>query len=771
MKRSFTIIALAAAALVSFSCSVKEEMAPASEPIRFRAVMEAPEVDPDADAATKAYADQNLKFYWNRGDLVSVFHEKTYNRQFIFRGRTGSTAGELERNGTDPDFFSEVDIESGYNYSIYPYDYDNACDYDGTLTVVFPEEKTYVPNASGIGADLIMAARDTGGDFFYMHVAGYLGFQLWGDGVSVSSITFSSNNGEPIAGYPLVVFTDDGVPTLTFLNSDPDNSTSMTVNYSTPVALGTSSSDATFFWMSVPPTILTKGFTITVRDADGGVFTRKTSSSFVIERRVFKTIAPLKVEITPSVGSVTLDKTEAELRPGETLALTATVLPDNAPDKSVSWSSSNPSVASVDGNGKVTALGAGTATITVTTNEGGKTAKCVVTVKSETSYRLTLSPASSEINFGETIVLTPTLYKSVDGTETSSSLSPGSVQWSVSDPSVVSVSGGTVSALKGGSAVITAKYTPEGAGEISASADILVKDVVSYSLAISPAEATVNVGESQTYEVTLTTVKNGVSSESPAAATLSSSDPSVASVSGNTVTAVKGGSATITAKFTPEGSAEELSATAALTAKDVISYSVALTPAEATLEIGDTQEYVLTLTTVKNGQSSEAPVTGFTLSSSDGTVASVSGATVSALKEGTVTLTAKYTPEGGDELSATATVTVNPEAVITYRIALTPAEATLKVGETQEYALALTAVKDGISTESSISGFSITFSDPSIASAEGNVVTALKEGEVTLTVKYTPEGGEELTATATLTVNKKPNEAGDPVIVDPDEEF
>jgi hypothetical protein len=336
---------------------------------------------------------------------------------------------------------------------------------------------------------------------------------------------------------------------------------------------------------------------------------------------------------------------------------------------------------------------------------------------------------------------------------------------------VVSVSGGTVSALKGGSAVITAKYTPEGYGEISASADILVKDVVSYSLAISPAEATINAGESQTYEVTLTTVRNGVSSESAVEATLSVSDSEVASVSGNTVTAVKGGSATITAKFTPEGSAEELSATAAITAKDVISYSVALTPAEATLEIGETQDYVLTLTTVKNGQSTEAPVTGFTLSSSDGTVASVSDATVTALKEGTVTLTAKYTPEGGDELSATATVTVKPEAIISYSIAITPAEATLKVGETQEYVLTLTTTKDGESTESAVENFTFTISDPTVASAEGAVVTALKEGEVTLTVNYTPEGSDALTATATLTVNKTPNQAGDPVIVDPDEEF
>ncbi len=81
-----------------------------------------------------------------------------------------------------------------------------------------------------------------------------------------------------------------------------------------------------------------------------------------------------------TITSVSLNKSSLSLEVGKNETLTATVSPSNAPDKSVSWTSSNSAVASVDSNGKVTANAAGTATITVTTNVGNKTAACAVTV-------------------------------------------------------------------------------------------------------------------------------------------------------------------------------------------------------------------------------------------------------------------------------------------------------------------------------------------------------------------------------------------------------
>ena len=80
------------------------------------------------------------------------------------------------------------------------------------------------------------------------------------------------------------------------------------------------------------------------------------------------------------VSGITLDKTELALTVGDTQTLTATIIPDDANNKNVSWSSDNPSVATVDENGKVTAVAEGTAKITVTTVDGKKTADCAVTV-------------------------------------------------------------------------------------------------------------------------------------------------------------------------------------------------------------------------------------------------------------------------------------------------------------------------------------------------------------------------------------------------------
>lgn len=79
-----------------------------------------------------------------------------------------------------------------------------------------------------------------------------------------------------------------------------------------------------------------------------------------------------------AVASIELDQTSLSIKPGETAILTATVKPDNAPDKTVTWTSSDPEIATVDETGKVTAIKEGTATITAKTGE--KSAICSVLV-------------------------------------------------------------------------------------------------------------------------------------------------------------------------------------------------------------------------------------------------------------------------------------------------------------------------------------------------------------------------------------------------------
>ncbi|MBD9094459.1 MAG: hypothetical protein EGQ20_18320 [Bacteroides oleiciplenus] len=88
-----------------------------------------------------------------------------------------------------------------------------------------------------------------------------------------------------------------------------------------------------------------------------------------------------------AVTGIELSKSELSLKEGKNETLIAVVAPDNAANKKVTWKSSNESVATVDANGKVTALKAGRTTITVITEDGGKEAVCKVTVQSSASVK------------------------------------------------------------------------------------------------------------------------------------------------------------------------------------------------------------------------------------------------------------------------------------------------------------------------------------------------------------------------------------------------
>lgn len=171
---------------------------------------------------------------------------------------------------------------------------------------------------------------------------------------------------------------------------------------------------------------------ITVTTEDGG----KTAQC---------TITVLKIPVT----GVSLNHTTAELRVKKTLQLTETVTPENADNKDVTWSSSNEAVASVNENGLVTAKNAGTATITVTTEDGGKTAECAITVEAVPVQQIKLEPVSTTLPLGKTLALKSQVLPE-------NATNPG-ITWTSSEPSIASVDAdGTVKALKTGTVTITA---------------------------------------------------------------------------------------------------------------------------------------------------------------------------------------------------------------------------------------------------------------------------------------------------------------------------
>lgn len=117
------------------------------------------------------------------------------------------------------------------------------------------------------------------------------------------------------------------------------------------------------------------------------------------------------------VSGITLTPGSFSMQPGSEAILTASVSPGNAADRSVSWRSSNPAIASVHG-GAVTALKPGTTTITATTTDGGYTANCKITVMEEVVPDVSVSGSAATISFPkvkETTTYEIRLYKYKDG--------------------------------------------------------------------------------------------------------------------------------------------------------------------------------------------------------------------------------------------------------------------------------------------------------------------------------------------------------------------
>ncbi|WP_262888618.1 Ig-like domain-containing protein [Capnocytophaga canis] len=98
------------------------------------------------------------------------------------------------------------------------------------------------------------------------------------------------------------------------------------------------------------------------------------------------------------VTAVELSESNLTLSLGDTHNLSANVLPTNATNKAVTWTSGNTSIATVDANGKVTAVGTGTAYITVTSADGGKTATCIVKVTNEETPKMVLKTTANGLN-------------------------------------------------------------------------------------------------------------------------------------------------------------------------------------------------------------------------------------------------------------------------------------------------------------------------------------------------------------------------------------
>ena len=246
-----------------------------------------------------------------------------------------------------------------------------------------------------------------------------------------------------------------------------------------------------------------------------------------------------KVTVNPTfANSIILDKDEISIEISETETLAAIVLPEYTTNKTVVWSSSNESVATVDSNGLVTAIAIGETTITAITTDGSNlTATCKVTVTPTLATSITLDKTEISLLATQTAELTVTILPELTTDKT--------VVWKSSNEEVATVdANGLVTAIAVGTTDITATTTD--GSNLTATCKVTVVPTLAISIEVTPTEVEAKENtEVQLYAVVMPEDATNKEVE------WSSSDESVATVDANGLVSIhKEGEATVTATTT-----------------------------------------------------------------------------------------------------------------------------------------------------------------------------------------------------------------------------
>lgn len=285
MKRVISLLFLFGTVSVSCVKEQQEAVVPVyADDEVFYAVLDgsgAPEI--------RAYANEQLRGRWDAADHISIFNKNTLNREYVFQGQTGDNSGEFKKY-TGESFYAGNPLD--YAYAVYPYSESTSISDEGAITLTLPAAQSYRENTYGLGANTMVAVTDED-ELMFKNLCGYLAVKLYGDNLSISSISLKGNNDELLAGRATVSASMDAAPTLTFI--DEAATKVITLTCPTPVMLGTTAETATTFWFVIPPTTFTGGISLTVTFDSGLVYKKTTVSSLTIQRNTLKRASALQV--------------------------------------------------------------------------------------------------------------------------------------------------------------------------------------------------------------------------------------------------------------------------------------------------------------------------------------------------------------------------------------------------------------------------------------------------------------------------------------------
>lgn len=418
-----------------------------------------------------------------------------------------------------------------------------------------------------------------------------------------------------------------------------------------------SSSDETIAKVSQDGTItaLTRGKTTITATAENG----STSSC--------------DVTVTREIGSIFLDKSAISLDKGETTKITATIPTDTDGDKTVSWSTSDPTVATVNNDGTVTAVGKGEAIITATTSNGKK-AICAVNVLvklKSIAFEGNITEKTFELGIDESNEMQLNVIYDPENAD----IDKSELVWSSTDTSVVTVDEGLIKAKGKGDARVTAAIDGK-----TIACDIHVRIPI-LSIGIKE-EVNLIYGEEEKLEVTYETYNNMETTDDKTIKWETSNKNVVQVSTDGTITTKGPGKATITATSVAN---EELSATCEVEIEPVPLKSIIIEQQSVIIEKGETKPL-----TVKFNPENTSDSKKINWESSNPEVVIIdSNGVITAMKNGKSTITAKT--DNGQEASTEVTVvtllkdiklsetdiTINKDVPLTLKVTLDPIDATL----------------------------------------------------------------------------------------------
>lgn len=386
------------------------------------------------------------------------------------------------------------------------------------------------------------------------------------------------------------------------------------------------------------------------------------------------------IQITPETLMVEI---------GKTAQLTATVLPEDATDKSITWESSDETLLTVTDTGLVTALTIGNGTVTVrATNGVSKTCSVTVTPKYEAVTRVELNQSALSLTVGEATQLTAIVSPENATNKT--------LEWTSSGPEIASVSEGMVNALNVGSTTIKAASTDGPSAECS----VTVLPVLVESIVLDQSELEISVGDSSVIVATILP-----ENATDKTVTWMSSDSATVSVNNGSITGLRVGTATITGT-TSNGK----TAACTVTVKEVFAQSIAITPKISTIPLG--QSVQLQASILPQNTTDKT----ITWESSDDSIIHIEDNRAIGSALGTAVITARSSNDLTDSCEVSV-VELVVESVI-----LTQKNITLLVNQT--YDLSVTINPPEANPESLI----WTSSDESVAIVSNGTLTAVSEG-------------------------------------------